>query len=108
MGKVDLCPQADIMNCKMSANSDISLSYKSYIHGNFSRVLDIIKQNRLIVDQYWRHVAIDGQKLQKNCCLSKNVHNFLKNCPQAMLACLRLFPCLVVVATKLSNQAVYD
>ena len=28
-------------------------------------------------------------------CSSKTVQNFLKNCPQAMLACLRLFPCLV-------------
>ena len=32
--------------------------------------------------------------LNCNWCLSKNVHNFLKNCPQAKLACLRLFPCL--------------
>ena len=60
MGKVDLCPQADIMNCKMSANSDISLSYKSYIHGNFSMYWILLNKNRLIVDQYWRHVAIDG------------------------------------------------
>ena len=31
---------------------------------------------------------------KKTCCLSKNVHNFLMNCLQAMLACLWLFPCL--------------
>ena len=32
--------------------------------------------------------------LTKICCLSKKIHNFLKICPQAVLACLRLFPCL--------------
>ena len=30
-------------------------------------------------------------KTAKNRCLYKNVHNFLKNCPQAMLACLRKY-----------------
>ena len=33
------------------------------------------------------------QTVEKSC-LSKNIHIFLKNCPQAVLACLRLFPCL--------------
>ena len=41
-------------------------------------------------------------KLQENGCLFKNVHNFLKNCPQAMLACLRIFPCL---GQDMSRQA---
>ena len=32
--------------------------------------------------------------MPKNDFLSKNVHSFLKNYPQATLACLQLFPCL--------------
>ena len=43
----------------------------------------------------------DRKKMTKNCCLSKNVHNFLKNCLQAMLACLRLFPCLHLAAVNI-------
>ena len=30
-----------------------------------------------------------------DCCLSKNVENFLQNCPQATLAQLQLFPFLI-------------
>ena len=30
----------------------------------------------------------------------KNVHNFLKNCPQAMLACLQIFPLIQIFFNK--------
>ena len=44
-----------------------------------------------------------GKNCIKDCCLSKNVHNFLKNCPQALLACLRLFPCLPFTACNVAE-----
>ena len=60
-------------------------------------------------------------KMEENCSLSKNfhnflknvhnflknVHNFLKNFPQAMLACLRPFPCLVHCFDKCEYLGMY-
>ena len=49
------------------------------------------------IDLLWieiKNCGHDWCELPKICYLSKNIHNFLKNCPQAMLAYSRLFPCL--------------
>ena len=51
-------------------------------------------KNRLIGNNNADLWALMGKNCKKNCFLTKHVHNFLKNSPQALLACLRLFPCL--------------
>ena len=49
------------------------------------------------MEQLWIIMESCGHSFESSpeiCSLSRNVHNFLKKCPQAMLACLRLFSCL--------------
>ena len=53
-------------------------------------------------------MGILWHELQKICCLFKNVHNFLKNCLQALLACFQLFPRLVAGISLPRTQSTYQ
>ena len=85
MEKVDFCLQANFFVRKMSLNSIFFLIQRIFSN-----------KNGLIVDSNAYLQSFMG----KNCkefvvyTLYKNVHNFFKNYPQAMLTCLQLFPCL--------------
>ena len=87
------------MSTKSHILQQIKVPWYSIINLIFIVFLTYYEKNGSKVDhdeEYWTF------KLEQ-CCLSIIVHNFLKKCLQAILACLHLFQCLVGVC-KISNM----